>query len=226
MKYGQIAGSSRINTFIYSCFEHICDQDERKFVKKFRELPQDSNEIMHTFRELIAGAYLCTRGLIARYEHAVASRTPDWSILDDASRSGAILELTNFHVDKTTETEIEEQLHARGIALAWRDAHTNNRDRLYYSIWHKMQVYQALVQELEIPYIVAVFGEFSAAIDEEEVHACLLGSESGLFEMYPEVSGVLFFEEKRGCYPFSYTPNPSAQLWFDLPSGVFPSGVA
>jgi hypothetical protein len=226
MKYGQIAGNSQINTFIYSCFEHICEEDERKFVKKFREQPQNSDEIMHTFRELVLGAYLCSRGFRARYEHAVDSRTPDWSILNDDSKPGAIVELTNFHIDEATETEIEEQLRAKGLACVWRDANRDNVDRLYRSIWHKAQVYRALVQELGISYIVAVFGDFRAAVDEEEVHICLFDKEFGLFGIYPEVSGVLYFEEKFGYYLFGYTRNPSAQSRFNLLSGVFPSDAA
>lgn len=224
MKYGQIAGNSRINTFIYRCFEHIREEDERKFVRKFREQPQDSHEIMHTFRELVLGAFLCSRGLRAHYEHVVDSRTPDWSILDGRSKPGAIVELTSFHIDKATETEIEEQLRAEGLACVWRDADRDNVDRLYHSIWHKAQVYRALVQELGIPYIVAVFGEFRAAVDEEEVRLCLLEDEFGLFEMYPEVSGVLYFEEKSGHYLFSYIHNPGAL--FGLLNGVFPSDTA
>jgi len=224
MKYGQIAGNSQINTFIYRCFEHICEEDERKFVKKFREQAQDSDEIMDTFRELVLGAYLCSWGFRARYEYAINSCTPDWSILNDDSRPSAIVELTNFHIDKATETEIEKQLRAKGLACVWRDANRDNVDRLYRSIWHKAQVYRDLVQKLGVSYIVAVFGEFRAAIDEEEVHICLFDKEFGLFAMYPEVSGVLYFEERLGRYLFRYVHNPSAR--FDLLSGIFPSEAA
>ena len=56
MKYGQIAGSKRVNYAIYRCFEHLCDKDQQRFVRKFREQPHDSDQIMHTFRELILGA--------------------------------------------------------------------------------------------------------------------------------------------------------------------------
>ncbi|HOT93226.1 MAG TPA: hypothetical protein PLJ78_15430 [Anaerolineae bacterium] len=224
MKYGQIAGSSSINAFIYRCFAYICQEDKQKFVKRFREQFPDSDEIMHTFRELVLGAYLCSRGFKARYEYPINSRTPDWSILDNDLRPNAIVELTNFHVDKLTEIKIEEQLRANGLACVWRDANKNNVDRLYYSIRHKAQAYRDLIQELKVPYIVAVFGEFRAAVDEEEIHICLFDRESGLFAMYPEVSGVLYFEEKSGRYLFRYIHNPTAQ--FDLLSGVFPSDAA
>ncbi|MFN2183867.1 MAG: hypothetical protein ACK2UU_07740 [Anaerolineae bacterium] len=31
MKYGQIAGSKRINAFIYDCFSHLVEEDQQKF---------------------------------------------------------------------------------------------------------------------------------------------------------------------------------------------------
>lgn len=227
MKYGQIAGNRRINALIYRCFEHIREEDERKFVKKFREQPHDSNEVMHTFRELVLGAYLCSRGFGARYQYVIDEHTPDWSILDEESELSGIVELTSFHIDKATENEIEEQLRARGVGWAWRDANKDNVDRLYHSLWYKAQVYQDLVRDLGVPYIVAVFGEFRAAIDfEEEVCPCLLDEEFGLFRMYPDVSGVLYFEETSGRYLFRYTHNPNALRVFNLLSGVFPFEAA
>ena len=226
MKYGQIAGNRHINAFIYLCFEYVSEKDEQKFVKKFREQPQDSAEIMHTFRELILGAYLCSRGLRAKYDYIVNGRTPDWSVFDNDSSLCAIVELTNFHLDLATENEVKEQLYSKRIAYVWRDANKDNIDRLYQAIWHKAGIYQRLVQKKEIPYVVAVFGEFRAAIDFEEVCFCLVDEESGLFNMYPELSGVLYFEEHSGHYFFNYAGNPSASHILALPNtDVFPSKV-
>jgi len=204
MKYGQIAGNKHINALIYRCFEYIGEEDKQKFVKEFREQPDDSDQIMHTFRELVLGAYLGSSGFKVRHDYAIDTQTPDWCILDKKSVVMGIVELTNLHIDKATEDEIEAQLHARGVAWVWRDENKDNVDRLYHCIWHKAQVYGALVEELGVPYVVAVFGEFQAAIDfEEEVCPCLFDKEFGLFEMYPQVSGVLYFEESSGRYLFS-----------------------
>lgn len=226
MKYGQIAGNKQINGLIYRCFQYICEEDEQKFVKKFREQPHDSDQVMHTFRELVLGAYLGSNGFKVRHDYAVDTQTPDWCILDEKWVVMGIVELTNFHIDKATEDEMEAQLEARGIVPVWRDENKDNVDRLYHCIWHKAQVYRALVEELRLPYIVAVFGEFRAAIDFEEVRACLFDEEFGLFEMCPEVSGVLYFEESSGRYLFNYSHNPNALRVVDLPSGVFSSGAA
>ena len=131
MKYGQIAGNKHINAFIYHCFEHISEEDVQKFVKKFREQTQDSSEIMHTFRELILGAYLCSIGLRGRYDYSIDGKTPDWSIFGQDSSLCALVELTNFHLDLATESEIEEQLRRKMVAYVWRDANKDNSERLY-----------------------------------------------------------------------------------------------
>lgn len=144
MKYGQIAGNKHINVMIYRCFEHICEEDERKFVKKFREQPPNGDQIMHTFRELVLGAYLSSNGFEVRYDYMVGTKTPDWCILDDASAVRCIVELTNFHIDKATENKIEKQLQAVGISVGWLG---QNDNRLYHCIWHKAQVYKTLVEE-------------------------------------------------------------------------------
>lgn len=97
---------------------------------------------------------------------------------------------------------------------------------MYHCIWHKAQVYRASVEELRVPYVVAVFGEFLAAIDfEEELCPCLFDEKFGLFEMCPEVSGVLCFEESSGRYLFKYVDNLNALWVIDLPNGVLPSGA-
>ena len=82
MKYGQIAGSNSINAMIYHCFEYICEEDERKFAKKFQEQHHDSDQIMHTFRELVLGSYLSSIGFRVRHDYVIDNLTPDWSILD------------------------------------------------------------------------------------------------------------------------------------------------
>jgi len=220
MKYGQIAESKKVNYAIYCCFEHLCDKDQQRFVKKFREQPHNSNQIMHTFRELILGAYLSSRGFEVRHEYSVESKTPDWCILDNRSAVIGTVDLVNFHIDKDTENEIAKQIKAKGMVVYWQDQNKNN-NRLYHCIWDKMQKYQALIEKLRVPYIIAIFPDFKAAADFEELLPCLHHNESGLFQMYQDVSGVLYFEENAGQYCFRYEQNPNALRKFDLPSGVF-----
>jgi hypothetical protein len=223
MKCGQVAGNRHINAFIYLCFGHIFEEDQRKFVKKFREQPHGSDQIMHTFRELILGAYLSSNGFRVRHDYAVIAKTPDWCILDDKSEVTGIVELTNFHLDKVTESEIKKQMEAKVITVFWRDQNKDNVDRLYHCIWHKADAYHALIKKLKKPYVISIFGEFQAAVDFEEVEFCLFDKDIGLFERYPEISGVLYFEESSGRYSFNYARNPYALEVLNLPSGVFPA---
>jgi hypothetical protein len=219
MKYGQIAESKKINYAIYGYFEHLCEEDQQRFVKKFREQPHDSDQILHTFRELILGAYLSSRGFRVRHEYSVESKTPDWCILDNRSAVVGIVELVNFHIDAVTESEIIKQIEAKGIVAYWRDGNKNNVERLYYCIWDKMQKYQALIEKLRVPYIIGIFLDFKVVVDLEELRACLYPNDTGLFQMYRHVSGVLYFEENAGQYLFRYEQNPNALR--DLLGGVF-----
>ena len=84
-----------------------------------------------------------------------------------------------------------------------------------------MQKYQALVGRLGVPYVIAVFPEFEAAMDLEELRACLYDNGAGLFHTYQDVSGVLYFYENGGQYYFKYEQNPNALRVFDIPGGAF-----
>ncbi len=227
MKYGQIAGNNSTDAMISHCFEYICEEDKRKFVKKFQEQPDDSDQIMHTFRELVLGAYLSSRGFRVRHDHVINDQTPDWSILDAEGQAiTGIVELTNFHIDKVTENEIKEQMRTKGVAGYWRDQNKDNVERLYKAIWGKATVYRSLIEELKVPYVVGVFGEFNALVDFEEVCLCLFDEKTGLFGMYATLSGVLYFEEGSGQYSFKYASNPNALQTIELPVGIFSSEKA
>ena len=218
MKHGQIAGSKSVNTMIYRCFEYISEEDERKFVKKFKDQMRDEVQVMHTFRELILGSYLASSGFNVSYEYSVDTATPDWCVLDDSSSLKAIVELTNFHLDKATEDAINEARQTKGWWIGWTGL---NDERLYQSIWHKAGFYKTLAEGFNVPYIVAVYSEFNAAVDIEELNRCLFGEEFGLFGLYPAISGVLFFEEQSGPYKFTYLPNPNPLKRMCIRSGVF-----
>jgi len=120
-------------------------------------------------------------------------------------------------------TEINRQIPANLVALVWRDENKDNVERLYHCIWHKADVYHALIEKLKTPYVISIFGEFQANVDFEEVQYCLFDKEIGLFERYSNVSGVLYFEEKSGRYFFNYAINPQALHILDLTSSAFPA---
>jgi len=216
-KYGQIAGSNRINEAIYLCFQFLNDSEAEKFIREFKEQPHDKGQVMHTFREIILGAYLAKHDFQVCHDYEIDSKTPDWSILDENSQPQCIFELLNFHPDAETSTDIVQQIKEKGI---WCNFVKPNTERLYSKIWEKASKYKSVVRKHSLPYVIAVFGEFTAVVDEYEIDECLSG-ETGLFEMYPEVSGLSYFEESAGSYLFSYKPNPHANIAMDISSDWF-----
>ena len=219
-KYGQIAENKSIDSMIYFCFEHILEEDRNKFVKLFREQYDDSDLVMHTFRELVLGTYFSLNGFHTRYEYEINNLTPDWSVLDVTEKTiTGFIEVMSFHLDQATESEIKMQLESKGYASYWRDKNKDNVDRLYFRLWEKSYKYKQLVNELEVPYLIGVFPQFDAIVDLDEVELCLRDDNTGLFDQYPEVSGVLFFEQFSGKYVFDFIQNEKALRKFWLKSG-------
>ncbi len=216
--YGQIAGNTSINTTIYRCFKYVSTEDVPAFVKKFRKQSNDEIQVMHTFRELILGAFLGYQGLKPKYEFAVGTKTPDWCILDEGSNVICAIELTNFHLDRLSENQIMTALRKGRM---WSGVLGPNDDRLYQRLRAKAGAYSALFNERRVPYVIALFGEFTAAINSDELRACLF-DENGLFHSYPSITGVLCFEESGRQYAFTYVRNPGRPLDIALPSGIFP----
>jgi hypothetical protein len=217
MKYGHIAGSNSVNDMIYRCLEYISDEDVKRFLREFKAKAEDELQLRHIFRELILGAYLVSTGLLAEYERRVDTKTPDWSVLNQNSSLSCIVELVNFHLNKELEDEINSQLEAGRF---WIGFQPPNDNRLYDRIDSKASSYKIIVEQFQIPYVIAVFGEFTASVNRDELDVCLFDAESGLFRLYPQVSGVLYFEELAGQYHFQYLGNPRPSLGFEIPSGI------
>ena len=218
MKYGQIANNKELNYNIYYCFDYLSENDQKKFAKKFNTQRHDFIQRMHTFGEIILGAYLSSRGFEVRHEYPVKDKTPDWCILDKKSAVISIIDLANYHRDKDTENEIDQ-----GHAIFWsRENFPKNRDRLYHCIRKKMQKYRALIEKLRVPYTVAICPDWRAELNfDDKIRDCLHNSEDGLFQMYPGVSGVLCFKWNFDQCSFKYEQNPNALRSVDLPSGAF-----
>jgi hypothetical protein len=217
MEFGQISESKKINEAIYNCFRIISNENVNKFVKLFKEQPHNNIQIMHTFRELLLGAFLSNNGFHIEYNRKVDNKTPDWCIIDDNSRTQCFIELINFHTDLETTIDIYRQFQAKGL---WCNFTKPNIPRLYQTIWEKSSKYKSLANKHNIPYVVSLFGDFAAGVDQEEIDECLFDKETGLFEKYPEVSGLLYFEENAGKYIFIYKINPFAFRRIEITNGI------
>jgi len=221
-----LSPNTRLNSMIHLCFEYISMEDKQRFVLEFRRLSPASSQILHTFRELVLGAYLASTGIAVRYQSRIEGRTPDWSLLKDGRLAGYV-DLINFHIDRKTETQIEEQHQARRVAAYWRDENKDNAARLYQALQKKAQHYSQLAAVTGLPWAIALFPEFLSAVDfADDVLPSLVNPDSGIFPSYPSVSGLLYFEEASGTYFFNYTPNPVARISLILRSGEFPTRAA
>lgn len=219
-KYGQITESNKMNQAIYDCFDLLSEKDQKKFVKKFKEQPHSEIQIMHTFRELLLGAYLSSNGLIVENDRKISTMTPDWSILDSSSNITAVVEMVYHHLDRDTENDILAQRESRKIAIAyWPHSNDPGLIRLYSHIQEKASKYKNLVAEINIPYVVAIFIDFTAVIDVQETKDCLMSGDKPLFKEYPDLSGVLHFEEDNGNYQFCFIENPYALRKITITSG-------
>jgi hypothetical protein len=218
IKYGQISGNKSVDESIYRCFEYISREDVPRFVTKFLQ-QQNNDQAMHTFRELLLGAYLCSNGYNARYEQKVEGKTPDWVILQASLSFQCIVELLNFHIDRKIEVEIEKKFQQGKM---WVDFLPSNNERLYQKLDEKAGSYEMMVTKLGIPYVLAVFGHFFADLEKEVVLQCIHEDYGGLFNTHKTLTGVLFFVEAGGGkYTFEYFENLDAKTKFTLPSGLF-----
>jgi hypothetical protein len=217
MKYVRLAGNNAINKTIYRCLRLISESDVPKFIKQFKSIPHDDPQVMHTFRELVLGAFLRLNGFNARHDYEVDGKTPDWVILDEFGNVFAIIELVNFHLDRLTEKSVTHTMDSGQTACVW----TDNTSRLYQTVWKKSDTYEKIAVKNSVPYVVAIFGEFTAGVDFDEIQEVLFEEHGGLFSFCQILSGVLFFEESGGQYVFKYFANPKPLQGIELPIGVF-----
>jgi hypothetical protein len=178
---------------------------------------------MHTFRELILGAYLNSHGFTGKYEYKIGAKTPDWCLLNRDNTIKSIIELLNFHIDEATNQYIMEQRKTTQVVVYWQDANKNNLERLLSRIHQKIDQYAALVSKLKSSYVIAIFTHFEVGIDfDEDLLPRLINEEDRLFTKYSELSGVMLFKENGGKYYFRYAQNPNAIRQICIPESIFP----
>ena len=212
MDFGRLAGSDQINARIYACLGRLHSSDVNNFVRKFR---QDSDaQRFHTYRELLFGAYAIECGWNLRYEHRVGGKTPDWVLRTANSVVTEIVDVVTLHQRYDIDADISRGLGMNGIWTGWI---TVPPEHVFSKIEAKATQYSSLVKELGVPYVVAVFGEFTASINLLDVEHVLYDFHGGLFRNRPTLAGVILFREKRGAYEFTYYPNRDA---------IHPSAIA
>lgn len=205
MKFGVLSENSHINSRIYKMFEDLDPSDVAVFARKFKS--ERNEQLFHTFRELIIGSQLRRQGLKLRYERKVLGKTPDWVSVDDADQIDEILDVVTLRQRRETETDILSTLSTGQIWSGWV---TIPPDHIYSKIEQKANAYASLVNSIKRPYIVCLFGEFTADVDPEEVQLVLYSHHGGVFSTLPTLAGVIYFLERSGTYHYSYFANHAA----------------
>jgi hypothetical protein len=205
-KYRTVSPVPTTDNLIYECFERLTEADQRAFVRKFKVQIDDVQQVNHTLRELVLGAYVAGQGFQPQYEPSIGGKTPEWLMTQNATGRKLLLELVNFHLPDKLERQMWDTFKTGWTWAYWMEPNTG---RAYSSIQAKMAKYKSLAQDNDLQYIVGVFGLFSSALTVDEVRECLEG-EHALFPLYPEVTGVIFFQGVGSAYCFEYLPNPYA----------------
>ena len=207
----QLAGNASINKLIYQCLQKIHPDDAPKFVRRFRE--QRPQQAAHTYRELLVGTYLANLSIPGRYDLEQLGKTPDWSVFDQSGSSSGIIEVMTFHQTAGIDRAIGESWLS---GKAWCGWMPQNGPRLYQKLQEKAERYESLVRQLDVPYVVSVFGEFTASVDQRELQETLFSLHGGAFSQFACLSGVLYFQESLGAYRFKYFGNPSHRCQLPL----------
>ena len=147
-------------------------------------------------------------------------------MFDSNETVNGVVECTSFHIDRATEIEIVRELQENKVVAYWQDGNKDNVERLYHSILRKATTYKSLTHKLNIPYVIAVYIDFKLVVDSDEIKSCLYDEETGIFQIYPNISGVLLFSDNSGQYKFSYFENPGARYGIRIPNGLFPPSAA
>ena len=216
-RYGTIAGNKSINAKIYRCFELIHEKDAAVFVKLFRDLPHDGNQVLHTFRELLLGAFLNSVGVPVRYSQTIDGRTPDWARIAPEGTVTALVELVNFHAPHLIERSIEEHSAAGQV---WVSRVPDHSERLISRLDDKSATYREIVTRREMPYVIGVFAGFESILELRDVEAALQAAGADWFLANSHVSGIIHFEEHSGTYSFQYLANPHALWPYHIPIGI------
>jgi hypothetical protein len=218
MRFGRLAGNDSVNTVIYQCLDIIDSRDAITFVRRFRS--EIDPQRLHTFRELIFGAELFLRGLRPRYEQALGMSTPDWTLCDTSGAVLEIIDVVTLHPTYEIGKDIAAALRRGRIWTGWI---TTAPDRLYQKLRAKFGSYTTVAGQKQVAFVVALFSEFTAPIDTEEVAHVVFDLHGGLFKDYAQVSGVIHFESSNGSTTFPRSVTLSRRIHHPRLPAFWPS---
>jgi hypothetical protein len=197
------AGDARLRALV----ARLHPDDVRPFVEKLTT--QSLPARFHTYRELLAGIHLRDRGFDVRYERDIGKQTPDWALMSAEGTIIEILDVVTLHQRYEKDAEIREAVRTSGQWSGWI---TIPPDHIYRKLSDKARQYSRTAKDLNLPYVLAVFGDFTASISPEDMRHVLYEQHDGWFKTAPEVSGLIYFRESALGFEYSYYVNRYAAL--------------
>lgn len=201
-----LAGNDYINDRIHKYSTLLCSRDKQRIFSKFRADVADVRKF-ESYRELTFGWYLCHSGFNPVYEEEVQGLTPDWVLKDADGQITEIIDVVTLHLRREAANSIAKGLMEKGSGAAWTSMPQQN---IYSKLDGKAGRYAQLAERLQVPYIIAVFGEFFVNIAPEEIASSLTGT-VGIFAQRPNLSGVVYWREVQGQYEFTHFVNEGCQ---------------
>jgi hypothetical protein len=193
------------NRHLQDLVRRLHPDDMPRFVEKLTTQPL--RDRFHTYRELLVGAHLRDRGFAVRYEHQIDGHTPDWTLVDRTPME--VIDVLTLHQRHDKDVEITSSIRDGGNWAGWI---TIPPDHIYRKLSDKAGQYSALAKRTQSPYVLAVYGEFIASIDPEDIEHVLFTQHGGWFTITPEVSGVIYCRERTFQFEYTYFSNPYAAL--------------
>jgi hypothetical protein len=128
-------------------------------------------------------------------------------LIDDGGKVAEILDVVTLHQRRVVDSAIGKAVSSHGRWIGWV---STPPDRLFAKLQKKAEAYASLANELHLPYVIALFGEFTAPIEPDEVHHVLHELHGGVFAAVPTLAGTIFFRERLGQYEYHYFTNSRA----------------
>jgi hypothetical protein len=206
------------NEHLHALLRRVHPDDVRSFVEKLTNQPLRAR--FHTYRELLVGVHLQDQGFDVRYERRVGDQTPDWCLANEENSSMEVVDVLTLHQRYEKDVEISTAIRNSGLWSGWI---TVPSDHIYRKLTDKAGQYSKLANESNTPFVLAVYGEFTASIAPEEMEHMLFVQHGGWFTSTTEVSGLIYCREKNFQFEYTYYVNPHAAHQSSLLSLQLPS---
>ena len=118
-----------------------------------------------------------------------------------------VLDVVTLHQLNQKDLEITASIKT---SQRWAGWITVPPDHIYRKLTDKAGQYSKLARHSNMPFVLAVYGEFVADITPSDMHHVLFERHEGWFTSAPEISGLIYFRETLSQFEYTYYSNPHA----------------